>query len=110
MISLKDVIEINKGFSTGNLMNKSSLEYAVKTNERSRNWLRTAAVLTRAILIDHVFEDGNKRTSAAVIMLLMDMNNIGFNPEEMPKIIVEILKKNITNIKEIERRIKDGIR
>ena len=109
MLSQKDVIEINKQFSTGSMVNEGSLDFAVKTNARSKNWLRSAAILTRSILIDHVFEDGNKRTAAAVIMLLMDLNKLSFNPEKIPKIIVKILKKNMTNIREIERCIKDGI-
>lgn len=110
MLSKKDVVEINERFSNGRMMNASSLEYAVQTNARSRNWLRSAAVLTRAILIDHVFEDGNKRTAAAVIMLLMEMNKVSYDPGEIPRIIVKILKKNIVRVQEIERCIKDGIR
>jgi prophage maintenance system killer protein len=110
MLSKKDIIEINKEFSTGRLMNEGSLEFAVKTNARSKNWLRTAAILTRSILIDHVFEDGNKRTAAAVIMLLMDMNKVLINQEEIPRVIVKLLKKNSTDIRYIERCIKDGIR
>ncbi|MDO8741072.1 MAG: Fic family protein [Candidatus Woesearchaeota archaeon] len=110
MLSKKDVVEINKGFSTGKLMNESSLDYAVKTTARSRNWLRSAALLARSILIDHAFEDGNKRTAAAAIMLLMDLNDIQFNPEEIPKVVVKILKKNITSLTEIERCIKDAIK
>lgn len=110
MLSKKDIIEGNKCFSTGRLMNESSLEFAVETHAKSRNWLRSAAVLTRAILIDHVFEDGNKRTAAVVIMKLMELNKVKCNPEQIPKIIVKILTKNITNIKKIERYIKNGIR
>ena len=109
MLSKKDIIEINKEFSIGRIMNESSLDFAVKTTARSKNWLRSAAVLTRAVLIDHVFEDGNKRTAAAGIMLLMRLNKIMFDPELIPNIIVKILTKNITNIREIERCIKDGI-
>ena len=109
MLSKKDVIDLNMQFSTGQIVNGGSLEFAVKTNARSKNWLRSAAILTRSILIDHVFEDGNKRTAAAAIMLLMDLNKIRFNPEKIPKIVVKILKNNITNVTEIERCIKDGI-
>lgn len=110
MISKKDIIEINMQFGNGSMMNESSLDYAVKTQERSTNWLKTAAVLTRSVLIDHVFEDGNKRTAAAIIMLIMDLNNIEFDPEELPKIIVKILKKNMTSTTNIERCIKDAVR
>lgn len=110
MLSKKDIIGINKELSNGHLINEGSLDYVTKEYARSKNWLKTAAGFTRAILIDHVFEDGNKRTAAAVIMLLMKMNKINFEPEEIPNIIVEILKKNITNIRGIEKCIKNGIR
>lgn len=110
MLSTKDIIEANKRFEKGVVVNASSLDYAVKTQARSRNWLRSAAVFTRAILIDHVFEDGNKRTAAAAVMALMDLNEVSYDPECIPKIIVTLLKKNITGINAIERCIKDAIR
>lgn len=110
MLSKKDIIEINKQFDAGIIINESSLDYAINATEKSRNWLKSAAILTRAILIDHVFEDGNKRTSAAVIMLLMDLNHLPFDPAKIPKTIVTILLKNKTDIIEIERCIKDAIR
>lgn len=110
MLSKKDVIEISRNFSICTFINESSLDYAIKEIEQSRNWLRSAAVLTRAVLIDHVFEDGNKRTSAAIIMLLMESGAVCYNPEKIPKIIVTILKKNMTRIPRIERCIKDAVR
>jgi|SRR3972149_4700857 len=110
MLSIKDIAEINKEFSSGTLVNENSLAYASSTTQRSRNWLKTAATFTKTILIDHAFEDGNKRTTAAVIMLIMDLSKVQFDPEKIPHIIVKLLKGNITSIKEIERCIKDGIR
>ena len=105
MLSKKDVIEINKTFHTGKLANESSLEFALAQTYRSKNWLKTAAVLARAILIDHVFEDGNKRTAAGVIMTIMQMNNLSFSPQKMDVIIINITKNNITSIREIEKEI-----
>ena len=110
MLSQKDIVEVNKSFSTGVLVNGSSLDYAVKAVARSKNWLRAAAVLSRAILVDHIFEDGNKRTAAAVIMLLMDMQGIAYDPEEIPKIVLNISRKSITSIPQLERCIKNAIR
>lgn len=110
MLSAKDTIELNRSFSTGVVVNAGSLDYAVKTQARSRNWLRTAAVFARTILLDHVFEDGNKRTAAAVLMLLMDMNHVAYHPGAMPKIVLKIIKQNMTSITEIERCVRDAIR
>ena len=110
MLSTKDLVELNRSFASGVVVNRGSLDYAVKTQARSKNWLRTAAVFTRTILIDHVFEDGNKRTAAAVILMLMEMHNIDYDPSALPKIILTILKKNMINITNIERMIRDAIR
>jgi len=110
MLSKKDIIELNKQFHTGHVINEGSLDYAVQTTARSRNWLRTAAVMSRIILVDHVFEDGNKRTAAAVIMLLMELSKLEYYPEKIPYVVVYISKKSFTNIKELERCIKNGLR
>ncbi|MBN1543896.1 hypothetical protein JW898_00360 [Candidatus Woesearchaeota archaeon] len=110
MLSKKDIVEANRQFSTGKVMNESSLDFAVHTSARSKNWLRSSAVFTRAILIDHVFEDGNKRTAAAVIMSLMELNKVLFDPELVAEGVIRILMRNITSIREIERCIKDAVR
>lgn len=110
MLSKKDVIEINKLFSNGIIINEGSLDYAVSSMARSRNWLKTSAHFTRAILIDHVFEDGNKRTAAAVIMLIMDLNKIPYDPQAVTVFIITTLKKNMSTINEIERCMKNVIR
>ena len=109
MLSKKDIITLNQELHTGRVINESSLDYAIESTRKSKNWLKTAAMLTRAILIDHVFEDGNKRTAAAVIMVYFQTNNIHYNPDNVNKIVVQMLKKNITNMRTIERLIKNVI-
>ena len=34
------------------------------------------AYLVRAVAVDHVFEDGNKRTSALIILAISDMHGL----------------------------------
>ena len=108
MLSKKDVIEINKQFHLGTISNEGSLDYAIDLVYRSKNWLRVTAILTRAIVVDHVFEDGNKRTAAGVIATIMDLNKINYSPEKIDKVVLTIAKANLTNIKEIEKVIKDA--
>lgn len=105
MLSRKDVVEINKTFHSGKIANNSSLEFAVQELQQSKNWLKACALLARAIIIDHIFEDGNKRTSAGVIAAIMEMNGIRFSPERLNKAILTIAKQNITSIREIEKVI-----
>lgn len=108
MLSKKDVIEANKMFHTGKLSNEISLNFAISHVQRSRNWLRTAAVLSRAILIDHVFEDGNKRTAASIIAAIMELNNVGYSLERIDRAVLTIAKKNQTSITKIEKVISDA--
>ncbi len=105
MLSKKDIIGINKDHYTGKLSNESSLDFALSQVYRSKNWLKTTAILSRAILIDHVFEDGNKRTTAGVIATIMEMNNMDYNPEKIAQLVVRIAKENITSVKQIEKVI-----
>jgi len=109
MLSKKDLITINMEFHNGRVMNQGSLDYAIDYIRRSNNWLKSSAFLARAILIDHIFEDGNKRTAAAVIMTYMEMNSIHFNPDRVSKLILQVIIKNITDIRKIERLIKNVI-
>jgi prophage maintenance system killer protein len=108
MLSKKDIIEINKTFHTGKLSNESSLDFALSHVYRSKNWLKTAAILSRAILIDHVFEDGNKRTAAGTIMTIMEMNKIAFSPAKIDNLVIDITKKNISKIRDVEKVIVRG--
>ena len=105
MLSKKDIIEINKDYHTGKFANESSLDFALSQCHRSKNWLKTAAIFSRAILVDHVFEDGNKRTAAGLISAIMEMNSIPFSPIRIDKAVVAIAKKNVVSIRKIERVI-----
>ncbi len=110
MLSKKDIIAINQELHNGRTMNESSLDYAIDMTKRSKNWLKTAALLTRAILIDHVFEDGNKRTATAVILGCADLAGVACDPDKVNKAVVRIILKNITDVRTIERLIQDATR
>lgn len=110
MIDKQDIININKEFDNGNLINKSSLEFALSSLRHSKDWVKQLSYLVRAILIDHVFEEGNKRTASALMMAIIEEHKLGYDPYKIDKIIIEILKKNINDITKIRRMIKDAIR
>ncbi|MBI4152452.1 Fic family protein [Candidatus Woesearchaeota archaeon] len=110
MLSKKDLIAINEKFSNGKIVNQSSMEFVLETTKKSKHWYKTMCLLTRAILIDHVFEDGNKRTAAAMIMAYLDMNDYTYNPDAIGKIVLLVARKNITDTNKIGRMIKHGIR
>ena len=110
MLSKQDIIDINKEFDKGNVVNESSLEYTLSILKNTIDWLKQTSYLVRAILIDHIFEEGNKRTAAAIIIAYFDANKFAYNPYKLDKIIEKIVKKNINNVNEIGRSIKSVIR
>jgi prophage maintenance system killer protein len=109
VLSKKDIVAINAELDSGRIVNESSLDFALKTIGRSRNWLRACALLVRAVLIDHTFEDGNKRTAAAIVLTYCEMQGLHADPDKVNQAIVRILRKNITKMRAIEREIKDVI-
>ncbi len=110
MLNKKDIIEINQEFDNGNVINEASLDYVISIMKTTKSWLKQVSYLVRAILIDHIFEEGNKRTAAGIIIAYFKANKFAYDPYKLDKVIVEIIKKNITNIGEIQRLMKSVIR
>lgn len=108
-ISKKDIISINKRFDAGKVINDSSLSFALFQANKSTSWIKSCSLLVRAVLIDHVFEEGNKRTAAAIIITFLEDKQLEYTPEEIARLITKILTKNITNIIKIEMEIKNVI-
>ncbi|MAF35363.1 hypothetical protein CMO91_05985 [Candidatus Woesearchaeota archaeon] len=108
-ISVKDILSINQQFDRGSVVNKGSLEYALKQANQTKSWLKACALLVRAVLIDHVFEEGNKRTAAGIMVAFFEQQQLTYDPELVAKTITDILMKNITSITQIERRITHAI-
>lgn len=109
MLTRKDLISINRQFSSGHIRNESSLDFVLKQTYRSNYWFKTMCLLARTILIDHVFEDGNKRTAAAVIMAYLDMNSYHYNPDSISRAVLRIAKSSIRDTNKIGRIIKNAI-
>ncbi|MBW2981445.1 Fic family protein [Candidatus Woesearchaeota archaeon] len=109
MFYINEIVNINKKFAKGIVMNKSSLEFAL-SSIKTKAWIDQIAYLVRAILLDHVFEDGNKRTAAVIIIIYFTELEIGFDPQKIAEIILNIITKNINDINKIKRMIKNVIR
>lgn len=109
MFYLDDIININKRFARGLVINQSSLEFAL-SSIKSKPWIDQVAYLVRAILLDHVFEDGNKRTAASIIIAYYTEFEIGFDPQKIADVIIKITSKNINDMNKIKRMIKNVVR
>jgi len=95
IISKEDLLRINKGFG-GNLRSDSSIDFAFdRINEKKLGDYKKLAYLIRAILVDHPFSDGNKRTATFVCLAFAGKNNKQVDRELLVYHIISIAKKNI---------------
>jgi len=109
-IGKEDLLRINKGFG-GNLRSDSSLDFAFDMqNKKKLGDYKKLAYLMRAILVDHPFSDGNKRTAAFAALAFAEENEKQVNNELLLHHIIAIAKQNIIEIRNIERRMKNAIR
>ncbi len=109
-ISKEDLLRINKGFG-GNLIRDASIDFAFdKFKSKKLGIYKKLAYLFRAILVDHPFSDGNKRTAAFVAFGFANTYKKQVNNDLLLHHILSIAKKNITQIRNIEWRLKNAIR
>ena len=109
-LTRKDIFALNQEFEDGALHKEASLDFALSYARRTENWTKALAWLVRAILIDHVFEEGNKRTAALLIKAYAEHQGHGTYNDRVVKLIKEIILKNITSISRIEELIQDAIK
>jgi len=109
-IGKEELLKVNNGFG-GNLRSDSSLDFALdKLEDKKLGPYKKLAHLLRAILVDHPFSDGNKRTAAYVSLKFAHVFKKQANTELLMHHLVSIAKHNIYDIRKIERRLKNAIR
>lgn len=110
IITKEDLLRVNKGFG-GNLRSGSSIDFAFdKVRDTKLGVYKKLAYLMRAILVDHPFSDGNKRTATFVCLAFADKYQKQVDRELLLHHIVSIAKKNIQEIRNIEWRLKNAIK
>ena len=108
-IGREDLLRINRGFG-GNLRSDSSLDFAIEQQENKKLGVyKKLAYLMRAILVDHPFSDGNKRTATFLVLNFAEQNNKQVDREALIQQIISIAKQNIIDIRNIENRLKSCI-
>lgn len=109
-ISKEDLLRVNKGFG-GNLRSGSSIDFALGMQEsRKLGSYKKLAYMLRAILASHLFSDGRKRTAAFIAFVFAEEHKKQVDRELLLHHIIAIAKQNITDIRNIEWRIKNAIR
>lgn len=109
-ISKEDLLRINKGFG-GGLRSDSSLDFAMeKQEDKKLGEYKKLSYLLRAIVVDHPFTDANKRTATFIAFIFAEENKKQVDRELLLQQIVSIAKQNITNLRNIEYRMRSCIR
>jgi prophage maintenance system killer protein len=109
-IRKEDIVRIAKGFG-GNLRNSASLDFALdKQKDRKLGEYKKLAYLLRAILVDHPFSDGNKKTAMFVAFAFAGEHHKKVDDELLKHHILSIASKNLTEVRAIEERMKNAIK
>jgi len=109
-ISKEDLIRINRGFG-GGLKSDSSLDFAIeKQEDKKLGDYKKLAYLIRAILVDHPFTDGNKRTAMFIAFSFASEYHKQIDRDILAHQIQSIAEKNIISIRAIEERLKNAIK
>ena len=109
-ISKKDLLRINQGFG-GNLRNDASIDFAIDAIENPKfGFYKKLAYLWRAILVDHPFSDGNKRTAVFLAFAFSEEHKKQVDKELLLYNAISIAKNNIIDLRNIEWRLKNAIR
>ena len=103
-----ELVEINKKFSSGTVVNNGSLDFALSAAFKGKDWQEQLAFIIRALLCDHVFEDGNKRTAAAYVMAILENFKYRYDPFKIDQLVLKVAKNNVSDIKKIRRMIANA--
>ena len=109
MILKETVISTNKKFSTGKMVNEGSLDFALAQANKTKDMITQLATIVRGIVLDHVFEDGNKRTAAAIVMALALLHQKAYDPYRIDAMIIKIATGKVKAIEKIRRLLNHAI-
>lgn len=108
-IDKEDLLRINQGFG-GGLRSDASIDFALdKQQEKKIGEYKKLAYLWRAILVDHPFSDGNKRTAVFLGFSFAEEFDKEVDRDLLIHHAIAIAKNNIVDVNVIERRIKNAI-
>jgi hypothetical protein len=105
-----EIVNLNSRFGSGAVINSGSLHYAIGAGKTTEDWLKQLAHLVRSLLVDYVFEDGNKRTAAVLVMMAAEERRAAYDPLAVGRLTTRIAQGKIKNISTIRRLIRDVLR
>ena len=109
-ISKENLLRINGGFG-GGLISDAGIDFALQKQENKKlGPYKKLAYLWRAILVDRPFTHGNKRTAVFLAFVFGDEQKKQVDRDLILYHAISVASKNLTNIRQIEWRLKNAIR
>ena len=100
-----ETVRINQELG-GRLARSGSLDFACDAAQRETTVFKRVALLVRAIVIDHPFNDFNKTTASIIALREFQRNNVAVAEEAFLRALRRIAQQNITDLKRIERMLQ----
>ena len=108
--NLKDIIRLNQEIGeNGHLIKRSGNEFELDRIHKEKSWLRQAAMIVRALICDHAFQDGNKRTALMFAIGMFEIEGWEYDPQILVNSVHAVSRKNIVDISKIERLLKNAL-
>src|SRR3989344_5912256 len=102
-IGKEELLRINNGFG-GGLISDSSIDFALeKQEDKKLGIFKKLAYLWRAILVDHPFTDGNKRTAVFLGFAFAEEHKKQVDKDLILHHTITIAKESVIDIRKIER-------
>ncbi len=110
IISKYQIKWINRKYG-GGLRSDAEIEGALHLG-KGKAVFRKISYLWRAVLVDHPFTDGNKRTALMIALAALDICRVKTDKRVKVNLVSEITKiakENITDVNRIERLIRYAV-
>src|SRR3989338_5046232 len=107
LINKKDIIGLNQQIGgSGKLHNEGSLDFALSIIKGKKSWLFELSYLVRSLLVDHVFEDGNKRTALILVITYLNDRGLKYDEDKLLRVFLGMARKSTSDVNKIMRLLK----
>jgi len=102
MITAEEIILINNEITQGKAVVISNPASCISSYDYYESTEKQIASIVRAVIKNHCFSDGNKRTGLAVLYLLAEINDIKIKANDMAELIERIASSKMS-VEEISK-------
>ncbi len=110
-LTKKDIIAFNQQIGeAGKFSNESSLDFALSLAKTKKNWLYELSYIARCLLVDYIFQDGNKRTCFLVASYYFEEKGEEYDNVRLLSAVKKIAKNNVNSPPIIMRLLYNAVK